>query len=403
MRRAMDDYDCQQARITGPVASGGDIQKGITMPGTEPCGSRASSNADLNALAALLVVTAALGPKFTVISINGATLPVLELGLLGVGLLALRRLGLRRLVGVLRERTPMIGFALFWGAGLIAFVRGALDVGLTDVIYDVRIFIYASIVPLVLVVADSRERLRRLLTALLYAGIAGTVTFGLSLLIARVADAQPLLADQEGESAMAGMYAGLVALLIAASMAAGRKPTPYQALAVLASLTVVALTDKRAAWLAILAALFVVVLLARGLRRAAVAGGCLLAITLAAGSAYAIERALGPLPSSASEASPNLIPYPGAEAGLLRWGWVGNAKSTQSGPATNWSFEGERSFHARFRGRPRGELGYVLHPTDGSHIGIAAEPGSSFTATAELTSWKSPLAAWSFGSCTTQM
>ena len=248
---------------------------------------------DLLALAALIVLTAGLGPTFSLLAIDGRVLHVTEVAMIGVLILALRRLGLRASMEIWRRRLPMIALLVLWMAGAVAFLRGLNDFSVSQLVYDLRLLEYSLLLPIVVLVVDSRERMSLLTRALVLGGLAGTISFGLTVLIARTFGSVPLLSDQEGEIGMAGLYASLFAVWIAACIANGVRVTRAQLALGFFALVLIGLTDKRVAWVAILAALWLVAALGPPGKRLRPALGALATVAVAGVVAFGIEYTLG--------------------------------------------------------------------------------------------------------------
>jgi O-antigen ligase len=260
-------------------------------------------NADLLLLGALVVLTAAFGPSFSLLAVDGHVLELTELTMLAVLLLALRRLGLSAALALARRRLPLLALGVLWASAAVALARGLSDFDLSQLIYDVRLLEYSLLLPIVVLVVDSRERLSAMVEALVLGALAGTVLFGLTALSARAFDTTAWLSDSEGEIAMAGLYAGIFLVWLVARLGTGRRPGRAEILIGGLGAVLIGLTSKRAIWVAMLITLPAVALASERSRRARLALAGAAVVILGIGAAVGIETVLGePVPKTAAAA-----------------------------------------------------------------------------------------------------
>ena len=262
------------------------------------------ASADLLLLAALVILTAALGPTFSLLAVDGRVLQITEVVMLGILLLALRRLGLRTAAGLARRRLPLVALGVLWVSAAVALARGLSDFDPSQLVYDVRLLEYSVLLVIVVLVVDSRERLGAMVDALVLGALAGTVLFGLSALSARAFDTTAWLSDGEGEIAMAGLYAGIYLIWLLARVGVGQRPSKLELLAGGMGALLIGLTSKRAIWLAMLITLPAVAVAAERSRRVRLALAGAAVVVAGVGAAIAIETVLGePVPKSAEAAA----------------------------------------------------------------------------------------------------
>jgi O-Antigen ligase len=172
--------------------------------------------ADLAVLSALLVLTAMFGRSFAKAGPSGHTIFITEIFLVAVVFLAVRRCGLRGSWQRVRARIPLVPLLVFWAAGAIATVRGLAGYGVGHVLHDIGLAEYSIMLPIVAVVADSRERALRLVRVLVFAGFAAAVTYLIAL---RVTSDASFGAQNPG-SAVA-IYLSLIVFVTAARLLTG--------------------------------------------------------------------------------------------------------------------------------------------------------------------------------------
>jgi hypothetical protein len=131
---------------------------------------------DLLLLTVLLAATAAGGRAFAKLAVGGHPVYPTELLLLAVLALAVARCGAAGAVARLRTLLPLWAVGTLWVAGAIATLRG-LSWGLGNVAHDVGLVEYSVLLAVAALVADTPERARRTVNALLVAGIVAVPAY----------------------------------------------------------------------------------------------------------------------------------------------------------------------------------------------------------------------------------
>jgi O-Antigen ligase len=133
--------------------------------------------ADLAALAALLALTAIFGRPFSKLSVAGHTIFITEIFLVALIALAVRRCGIAGSWRRVREQIPLLPLLALWGAGAIAAVRGLTGYGVGHVLHDIGLVEYSIILPIIAVVADTRDRAMRLVEVLVFSGFGAALSW----------------------------------------------------------------------------------------------------------------------------------------------------------------------------------------------------------------------------------
>jgi hypothetical protein len=290
---------------TPAVASSGHGDLPLGAPASTE--AAAAPTADLVLLAALLAVTALFGKSFAKVNLGGElfiTEPVLAM----VIVLALLRVGLRGAVRRVREAVPLVPLVLLWLAGAVATLRGLADFGLADVTHDVGLVEYSVMLALVPIVADSRERLRLLLTILLAASVGAMLLWATGF--ALPPDVAPGLWPNPASAA--AIYFSIFLVWAAARAAHGLRLHPAEWALILLGTTLLSLMTVRSAWVAMAAAVVVLAMLAPQGRRLRTLGAGIAVFVFSNVSAYGVDRAREgwantPVAVSSASASPNYI------------------------------------------------------------------------------------------------
>jgi hypothetical protein len=343
---------------------------------------------DVGLFAALLAANAWTGGEVSRLELHGNALHLSELALVAIALVAVVRVGPRRSLRLLIERGAAIWLAILAVAGIAAGARGLADVGLSATVYDFELLVFMVAVPVVVLVADTRERARWLMWAVVVITAVATVLFVGAEAVARVRDsAQSVLADQEGEIGSGAFYASFaLAATLPAIARRSRLALPAFVLACL-SLLLIGLADKRSAWVAVLAVMVMAVVFSAGHRRRLLAGMALLAVVL--GGSFLVDSATevdggGDTRSLAS--GPAGGPLEGDfENGIGDWHALGGASTDGLKTTADWSAAGQRSLHVEGVADGDGQYLYAFACDCCSEGGGASvKPGARYVASAVI-------------------
>lgn len=211
---------------------------------------------DVLALSALLLLTAAFGRPFSKIGI-GDTLFISEVLLVAALGFLLLRIGLPAAWGALRARLPIVPLAVFWLLGSIAAVRGLEAYGLSMVIEDVGLLEYSVLLPLVVLIARDRRRLRMLGVAVLIGAVACTALLLVSSVGQRAGFELPITVL--GPAGASGLYISFFVIWVGARALHGVAVPPWQLSVAGLGLLLMWATNTRTVWL-VLAACAVVLI-----------------------------------------------------------------------------------------------------------------------------------------------
>ena len=340
-------------------------------------------------LSALLALNAWTGGEFNRLELHGSALRLSEIGLLLTAITAVRRLGVRRSADLLMRRATPIWLGLLIAAAAIAMVRGLADHGLSAVVYDIQLFDFILTIPVVVLITDSPARTMWLLRAIIAISIVATVLFTASEALARASGSISLLADQEGEIGAGAMYASVSAAWSFAQLARAPRPSWMVTGIGFTALLLVALSDKRTAWIALAAALLAILLLSPGRRLIMTAGlGVVSAMGLIA--AFVIGDVAGKTRTEAGAPMAAERPVFGPLEGDFErssegWKSFGTAASSEFATTTNWSDTGRYSLRLSVEATANGQAGYLFaRDCCAGGGGIAVRPGQRYRASAVI-------------------
>ena len=201
---------------------------------------------DVAVLAALVALTLAFGKGFSKVGAGG--IYVTEVLIFVAGVAAVARLGARRGWSLASERVPATALLTFWALGAFALARGLADYGVGNVKYDVGMFEYSVLIPLVVLAVDSRDRLSLMLNAFGYGCVAGIV---LSAMDRWLGDAVwPVTGPVP--SALLTMMISFYFAWVVARLTQGVPTARFHLPLLLLGLVLLQLDERRTAWLAIL-------------------------------------------------------------------------------------------------------------------------------------------------------
>jgi hypothetical protein len=244
-------------------------------------------DADLLVLGTLIVLTAMFGRKFSHLGLASISLYTTELLLALTAILAVARVGVARAVGLIRTRVPTIALGIFWLVGAIAIARGLTDWGISLTLDDVGLIEYSLLIPLVVIVVDSTERLHRFVGVLACGGLAAMLVVAANEVHQLLGFAGQLI-PSEGAPAF---YITLYVAWVASRLAHDQPLRWIHGVGALAGLVLIGLDAQRSVWMAALAALVAIILVAASGRRPAVALTIVSAVTVAALATYGIQKA----------------------------------------------------------------------------------------------------------------
>lgn len=355
------------------------------LPGPPP-------GADVAAFAALLAANAWSGGAFARLELHGNALHLSEIALLAIALLALLRHGPRRSLQLLRERGALIFLACLAVAGAVATLRGLASFGLTRTVYDLELLAFLIAVPVVVLVADTRERAAWLLRAVVFVCAVAVALFLLSEAVARATDTiRPILSDTEGEVGTGAFYAALC-VAAALPLIVRRSRLGPALLLGPAALLLIGLADKRSTWLGLVAAIAVVALLARRRRRrvavAAAAAVAILGFAVAVDAATEVDRA-GTVVSGTTTYTPATGPLDGGfEHNTDGWLVDGSAQG-EAQTTTDWSAEGSRALLVEAVATADDQVAYAF-ACGVDATGMAITPGRRYVASAVVEAGAAP-------------
>jgi O-antigen ligase len=282
-------------------------------------------------LAALLFLTEAFGKSFSLVGIGAISLYVTEVALLVSLVVSLRRHGLRAGSRVVADRVPAGLLLAFWLAALIAVVRGLEDFGVGMTLNDIGLAEYSILLPIIVLAADSRDRVEALNRLLAYGGMATVLVFGVSDVVDRVSDGALVLVPFVGEAA--GMYMSFYVVWVAARLLRRLPLARAHLLVAPVAIVLIGMTDKRTSWIALGAGLLAVAALAPTWRRRAVGIGVSAAVlAFSILGASGVETVVGPsteaAPASAIYSQPGEAPATKVTKQLA--GIAGNAGTEES-------------------------------------------------------------------------
>ena len=230
--------------------------RGLTAATTTVAVGRA--NFDLILLGALIVLTAALGPSFSKVSVGGTTVYVTEILLAATVVAAALRIGIGRGLSAL-QALPLLPLAIFWVAGVIATVRGIAVEGLSNTLEDVGLFEYSLVLPVIAVVATSAARLDILRKALIGGSAVAIVLYFVSYMTVHFLSD---IVEYRAEALTYGTYMALFVTWTANELAHDRRPHPALLTIAAVGLVLIFLTSVRAVWIGTLFGLATVAVLA---------------------------------------------------------------------------------------------------------------------------------------------
>lgn len=357
------------------------------LPGPPP-------GADVAAFAALLAANAWSGGAFARLELHGNALHLSEIALLAIGLLAVARHGPRGSLALLLARAAPVFGGLLAVAGAVAAIRGLVDFGLTRSVYDLELLIFVLAVPVVVLIADTRERAVWLLEALVAICAVAVALFLVAEVINRVSDSNhSILADPEGEVGTGAFYAALCIAAALPTIAKRSRLALPATLAGTAALVLVGLADKRSTWVAVVAAVAVVMALARGQRRrlatAIAAAVAVLALAFVVDAATEAEGNGTVSIGGGRTYTPADGPLDGGfEQDTDGWRAYGDAQG-EIEATTDWSAAGARSLRVEGMATTDGQIVYAFAcGTDAT--GMAIEPGRRYAATAVVNAAAAP-------------
>jgi len=264
-------------------------------------------SADLLLLAAFLGVMALFGRSFAKLNLGG-DLYVTEPVLLAVLGLALLRVGFRGAMQRVRDVVPLVPLVILWIAGAVATLRGIADFGLTDVTHDVGLVEYSVMLALVPIVADSRERLRLLLTVLLASSVVA------ALLYASYWAVPPNVAPGlwPNPDPAAAIYISIFLVWAATRAVHGMRLHRAEWALFLLGTTLLSLMTARSVWVAMLVVVAILAALAPDGRRLRVLGAGIAVFVFSNVAAYGVTQARAgwanaPAAVSSATASPNYV------------------------------------------------------------------------------------------------
>ena len=234
--------------------------------------------ADVALLVGLLVALGAFGRPFTKLGADDANIYVTEVVLVLIAVATVARHGIRESWALLRERLPWIPLLVFWVIGAYALLRGLADYSLKLVSYDVAMAEYSLLIPLIALVADTRRRLHWVLGAIAGGGVASVL---LSIPDIWVGDAIWAL-DRASPAPALTLYLTLLVVWVGVRLTQRIRTSPWLIAAGFAALTLIAVEQRRSAWLAVIAAAVVAAALAPAGRRLVSGGVVVVAITATA-------------------------------------------------------------------------------------------------------------------------
>ena len=243
--------------------------------------------AELAALAALLLATAAFGRTFSHIELGFSWLHPTEAVLGLVTVVVLVQIGPREAWRRVAATGVLIPLAIFWLFGAIAAVRGLVEWGFSLTLEDIGLVEYSLLIPIVALTVTSREQLLWLTTLIGLSGILAIAVQSVELWTPSAWDLETQLNLIEVAT---GMYIGVYVVWVLARLASD-VPVPrwHQVLMVLGvGLIVVGLS--RAAWLAVLAAMALTILLAVRRRRWVAASAAAAAVVLGVAFSIPVEN-----------------------------------------------------------------------------------------------------------------
>jgi len=221
-----------------------------------------------------------------------------------IAALAVYRQGLRGSWDLIRERLPLVAVGVFLVVGAIAAVRGLAGYGFDNLTEDIGLALYALLLPIAVLVVDTRERLWLMARMIVFAGVAAIALWTFAYLMAVLFDVRGIPFPRGGSAA--GLYMSIPTLWVAARLAYGLPLHRLEIVAGIVGLIGVGLTDQRGNWLALAAGLAVLALLApagRRMRASAVTASAVIAMGAGTIGIESAVSAAGATPAHQATAS----------------------------------------------------------------------------------------------------
>jgi hypothetical protein len=174
---------------------------------------------DLAVLAFLLAGSAAGGRAFAKLELAGHAVYPTELLLALVVVLAVWRCGIAGTWMRLR-RLPLAAVAALWLAGIVATLRG-LPWGLGNILHDIGLVEYSGLLAVAAIVADTPERARRLVTAILIAGVVAVPAYQIAW------DTSPIASfgHWQNPGVAVAIYLSITILMVVARLFSDMRPS----------------------------------------------------------------------------------------------------------------------------------------------------------------------------------
>ena len=212
---------------------------------------------DLTVLTLLLALTAAGGRAFAKLALDGDSLYPTEWLLALVIILAVRRTGVRGAATRVRTLLPLPILFVLWFAGAVATVRG-LAWGFGNLAHDIGLVEYSVLVPIAALLVDDRERARRAVSGVFFAGLVAVPAYQIAW------DTSPIASfgHWQNPSVAVSIYLGVSILLVVSRLALGVPPSAVAIIFAVWSVWLMHDTGARSSLAAFAVAIVVVIALA---------------------------------------------------------------------------------------------------------------------------------------------